>query len=416
MNSADPPTAAPSEGARSRQHWHAITASYLGWTLDAFDFFIVVFLVDTLAHQFGVAKSAIVWTITATLAMRPVGAILFGMLADRYGRRKPLIANVVFFSVMELLSGFAPSYTVFLILRILFGIGIGGEWGLGASLAMESTPPRQRGLISGFLQSGYSAGYLLAAITARIVLPTLGWRAMFWAGGAPALLAFYISWRVKESPAWKLHKAPGMRAILAAFAAFWKNFLCLIVLIALMNMLSHGTQDLYPDFLKTAHGFSSETVSYLAMLYSVAAILGGILFGHLSQRRGRRRCMIAALVLALAVIPLWAFGSSLLALALGASAMQVGVQGAWGIIPAHLNELSPDAIRGLVPGSAYQLGILIASPTNTVEYALRDKFGYSWALASFETAVIVLLGVAIALGNEKHGKSFTSQPTAAVPP
>jgi SHS family lactate transporter-like MFS transporter len=416
LKSADPPTAGVADGAASRQHWHAITASYLGWTLDAFDFFIVVFLVDTLAHQFGVAKSAIVWTITATLAMRPVGAILFGMLADRYGRRKPLIANVVFFSVMELLSGFAPSYSVFLILRILFGIGMGGEWGLGASLAMESTPPRQRGLISGFLQSGYSAGYLLAAITARIVLPTLGWRAMFWTGGAPALLAFYISWRVKESPAWKEHKAPGMRAILAAFAAFWKNFLYLIVLMALMNMLSHGTQDLYPDFLKTAHGFSSETVSYLAMLYSVAAILGGILFGHLSQRWGRRRCMIAALVLALAVIPLWAFGSSLLALALGAFAMQVGVQGAWGIIPAHLNELSPDAIRGLVPGSAYQLGILIASPTNTVEYALRDKFGYSWALASFETAVILLLGVAIALGNEKHGKSFTSQPTAIVPP
>ena len=415
MNSADSRPSVVPEPVGSRRHWHAITASYLGWTLDAFDFFIVVFLVDTLADQFGVAKSAIVWTITATLAMRPLGAIFFGMLADRYGRRKPLIANVIFFSLMELLSGFAPNYTVFLILRILFGIGMGGEWGLGASLALESSPPRQRGLISGILQSGYSAGYLLAAITARILLPTLGWRAMFWAGGAPALLALYIRWRVKESQAWKQHKAPGMRAILAAFTAFWKNFLYLVALMALMNMLSHGTQDLYPDFLKTAHGFSNETVSYLAMLYSVAAILGGILFGHWSQRWGRRRCMIAALVLALAVIPLWAFGSSLLALAAGAFVMQVGVQGAWGIIPAHLNELSPDAIRGLVPGSAYQLGILIASPTNTVEYALRDKFGYSWALASFEIAVIILLGIAIALGNEKHGKSFTSSLEGTVP-
>jgi len=300
VNSADSRPSTVPEPVGTRRHWHAITASYLGWTLDAFDFFIVVFLVDTLADQFGVAKSAIVWTITATLAMRPLGAIFFGMLADRYGRRKPLIANVIFFSLMELLSGFAPNYTVFLILRILFGIGMGGEWGLGASLALESSPPRQRGLISGILQSGYSAGYLLAAITARILLPTLGWRAMFWAGGAPALLALYIRWRVKESQAWKQHKAPGMRAILAAFTAFWKNFLYLVALMALMNMLSHGTQDLYPDFLKTAHGFSNETVSYLAMLYSVAAILGGILFGHWSQRCGRRRCMIAALVLALA--------------------------------------------------------------------------------------------------------------------
>ena len=404
--------AAPVDRSNSRSHWHAITASYLGWTLDAFDFFIVVFLVDTLARQFGVAKGAIIWTITATLAMRPVGAVLFGMLADRYGRRKPLIANVVFFSVMELLSGFAPNYTIFLILRILFGIGMGGEWGLGASLAMESAPPKKRGLISGVLQSGYSTGYLLAAVAARVLLPTLGWRAMFWAGGAPALLAFYISWRVKESEAWKQHRAPGLGAILAAAAAFWKTFIYLVLLMTLMHALSHGTQDLYPDFLKSAHGFSSATVSYVAMLYNVGAIIGGICFGHLSERWGRRRSMIAALVVSLAVIPLWAFGSTLVALALGAFAMQVGVQGAWGIIPAHLNELSPDAIRGLIPGCAYQLGILFAAPTNTIEYALRDKFGYSWALAAFEIGVILLLGTAIALGSEKRGKHFIQQTAA----
>ncbi len=389
-------------------HWHAITASYLGWTLDAFDFFVVVFLVDTLAHQFGVSKSAIILTITATLAMRPIGAVLFGIMADRYGRRKPLIANVIFFSVMELLSGFAPSYRVFLVLRILFGIGMGGEWGLGASLALESAPQGQRGLISGFLQSGYSMGYLLAAIAAAVVLPTLGWRAMFWAGGAPAFLAFYISWRVKESEAWKQHRAPGVRAILTAASGFWKTFLYLVLVMSLMNALSHGTQDLYPDFLKTAHGFSSATASHMAMFYNVGAIIGGIVFGRMSEGWGRRRSMIAALIVSLAVIPVWAFGNSLIALALGAFVMQVGVQGAWGIIPAHLNELAPDTIRGLVPGFAYQLGILLASPTNTIEYSLRDKLGYSWALAAFEIAVIVVLGVAIGLGKEKRGKSFLS--------
>ena len=401
----------------SASAWHAITASYLGWTLDAFDFFVVVFLVDTLARQFGVAKSSIVWTITATLAMRPVGALLFGMLSDRFGRRKPLIANIIFFSLMELLSGFAPNYTVFLVLRILFGIGMGGEWGLGASLAMESAPPRKRGLVSGVLQSGYSTGYLLAAVATRLILPHWGWRVMFWAGGAPALLAFYISWRVKETEAWKQHRAPGIKAILVAAGGFWKSFLYLVLLMTLMNALSHGTQDLYPDFLKSAHGFATSTVAYIAMLYNVGAIIGGILFGHMSERWGRRRSMIAALVVSLCVMPAWAFGHTALALALGAFAMQVGVQGAWGIIPAHLNELSPDALRGLIPGLAYQTGILLASPTNNIEYALRDRLGYSWALAAFELCVIALLTLALLLGREHRGKSFVAEagPPVAIP-
>jgi SHS family lactate transporter-like MFS transporter len=400
--------------AGTKHHRHAIAAAYLGWTLDAFDFFVVVFMVDTLAHQFGVAKSAIVWTITATLAMRPVGALLFGMLADRFGRRKPLIANVIFFSLMELLSGFAPNYTAFLILRILFGIGMGGEWGLGASLAMESAPQKKRGLISGILQSGYSTGYLLAAIATRLILPTLGWRAMFWIGGAPALLAFYISWRVKETEAWKQHHAPGLKAILVAAGAFWKSFLYLAMLMTLMHALSHGPQDLYPDFLKSAHGLSTSTVSYIAMLYNVGAIIGGILFGHLSERWGRRRSMISALAVSLCIMPLWAFGHTAFALAFGAFVMQVGVQGAWGIIPAHLNELAPDALRGLIPGLAYQVGILLAAPTSNIEYALRDKLGYSWALALFEIGVIVLLTTALIFGREQRGKNFASEPSAAV--
>ena len=222
----------------------------MGWTLDAFDFFVVVFLVDTLALHFHVTKSAIVWTMTATLAMRPVGAIVFGLLADRYGRRKPLMANVVFFSVVELLCGFAPSYTVFLILRTIYGIGMGGEWGVGASLAMESAPPKWRGILSGIVQSGYSIGYLLAAVAARFVLPAWGWRAMFWVGGAPALLAFYIRFRVRESEAWKQHRAPTVKAILRTASGHWRIFLYLVLLMTLMMFLSHGTQDLYPDFLK----------------------------------------------------------------------------------------------------------------------------------------------------------------------
>lgn len=392
--------------APRRDQWTAVTASFLGWTLDAFDFFVLVFLVDTLALHFHVSKSAIIWTLTATLAMRPVGAFLFGLLADRYGRRTPLMASVVFFSVMELLCGFAPNYTAFLILRAIFGIGMGGEWGVGASLAMESAPEKWRGILSGILQSGYSIGYLLAAVAARLVLPAWGWRAMFWIGGIPAVLTFYMLTRVRESEAWKQHRESSVGAILRAAIGHWKIFFYLVLLMTLMMFFSHGTQDLYPDFLKSARGFTPAVVSYIAILYNVGAILGAVLFGHFSEKRGRRLSMIFSLVLSLSVIPAWAFGHSLLVLALGAFVMQVGVQGAWGVIPAHLNELSPDMLRGLMPGFTYQLGILIAAPTNTVEYALRGRFGYGWALAGFEIVNIALLITVLALGPEKKGKSF----------
>jgi SHS family lactate transporter-like MFS transporter len=388
------------------RHWHAVTAGFLGWTLDAFDFFVLVFLVDTLAVQFGVKKSDIVLTLTATLAMRPLGAVIFGLLADRYGRRLPLMANVIFFSVVELLCGFAPNYTFFLILRTIYGIGMGGEWGVGASLAMEAAPGKWRGVLSGILQSGYSIGYLLAALAARFIEPHFGWRAMFWAGGAPALLALYIRSTVPESEAWKQHRAPTTDAILKVVKENWKSALYLVLMMTLMMFLSHGTQDLYPDFLKSTHGASARMVSYIAILYNIGAVLGAIIFGHLSEVLGRRRGMICALVLSLITIPAWAFAGSLTLIAIAAFIMQMGVQGAWGVIPAHLNELSPDQTRGLLPGLAYQLGILIAAPINSIEYALGIRLGYAWALAGFEIVTITLLVVVISLGTERKGRSF----------
>jgi SHS family lactate transporter-like MFS transporter len=396
----------PSRFPLTSQQRHAVSASFLGWTLDAFDFFVLVFLVDVLAEHFHVPPSRIIFTTALTLGMRPLGALLFGLLADRYGRRTPLMANVVFFSVVELLCGFAPNYTVFLILRAIYGIGMGGEWGVGASLAMESVPAKWRGTISGIVQSGYSCGYLLAAVAAKIVLPLWGWRAMFWVGGLPALLAFYIRFKVTESEAWKQQRMPGFGAIVKTAASNWKLFLYLVGMMSCMHFLSHGTQDLYPHFLKSVHGFSTSTVANIAILYNLGSLLGAITFGRLSERIGRRRSLVGAALLSLCVIPLWAFGNSLTALALGAFVMQVGVQGAWGIIPAHLNELSPAAVRGLIPGLAYQLGILVASPVNSIEYALRDHFGYSRALAGFEIANIILLTIVVSLGPESKGKEF----------
>jgi SHS family lactate transporter-like MFS transporter len=385
---------------------HAVLAGFLGWTLDAFDFFVVVFLFDTLARQFGVTKREIVLTTTATLAMRPVGALLFGLLSDRYGRRFPLMANVIYFSLIELACGFAPNFTVFLVLRALFGIGMGGEWGVGASLAMESAPLKLRGVLSGILQSGYSIGYLLAAIAARFLLPVWGWRPMFWIGALPALLALYIRTKVPESEAWKQHRAASTGEVLRVVAGQWRRFVYLVLLMTFMMFLSHGTQDLYPDFLQEVHKISAATRANIAMIYNLGAVVGAILFGFLSQAAGRRKGMLAALALSLVVIPVWAFSGSVPVLVVGAFVMQMGVQGAWGVIPVHLNELSADAARGLMPGLAYQLGILFASPTNSIEYALRHRFGYEWALAGFEVVTILALAVLLLSGTEAHGREF----------
>jgi MFS transporter, SHS family, lactate transporter len=402
------------QSAKQPGSFHAVAAGFLGWTLDAFDFFVVIFLLDTLAEKFQVPKSQLITTIGVTLAFRPVGALIFGMLADRFGRRTPLIANVIFFSAVEFACGFAPNFTVFLVLRALYGIGMGGEWGVGASLAMEFAPKRWRGLLSGILQSGYSIGYLLAAVAARFLLPNLphdtGWRWMFWIGGLPALLALYIRMKVPESAAWEQHRLPDFRSILSAVFQFKKTFAYLVLMLTCFMFLSHGTQDLYPDFLTHAHGIGERTRANIAIFYNVGAVLGAIIFGELSERIGRRYGILAALGLTLVMIPLWVNGASVPILAVAAFVLQMGVQGAWGIVPAHLNELAPDSVRGLVPGMAYQLGILFASPTSNIEHALKDAFGYRWALAGFEIAVILTLATVTLLGREQKGRSFVHEP------
>jgi SHS family lactate transporter-like MFS transporter len=313
------------------------------------------------------------------------------------------MANVIYFSIIELLCGFSPNFTVFIILRALFGIGMGGEWGVGASLAMEAAPVRWRGILSGILQSGYSIGYLLAAIAARFLLPVWGWRPMFWIGALPAL---YIRTKVPESEAWKLHRAASTGQVLRIVAGQWKLFTYLVVLMTFMMFLSHGTQDLYPDFLKEVHKISAAMVANIAIIYNVGAVAGAIVFGHISQVVGRRKGMIAALGLSLLMIPLWAFGGGLVVIIAASFMMQAGVQGAWGVIPVHLNELSADAARGLMPGLAYQLGILLASPTNSFEYALSHRFGYQWAIAGFEVVTILTLAALLWRGSEAHSRSF----------
>ncbi|MBA3645203.1 MAG: MFS transporter [Gemmatimonadaceae bacterium] len=387
-------------------HRAAVTASFLGWTLDAFDFFIVVFTLTAIAKEFHKTDAQLALTITVTLAFRPIGALIFGLLADRYGRKLPLIIDLIFFSVVEVLCGFSHSYLSFIVLRALFGIGMGGEWGVGASLAMEKAPSKHRGLMSGLLQEGYAMGYLLAAIAYFVIFPRWGWRPMFFIGGLPALLAIFVRLRVEESEVWQRTRHADWGSLGKSIVSHWKLFLYLTVLMAGMSFASHGTQDMYPTFLQRDWGFTPQRRAMLVAFSMVGAIAGGLTFGHISDRIGRRKAIVIALGLAITVIPVWAFSPTLAGLIAGAFAMQFMVQGAWGVIPAHINELSPDNVRGFLPGFAYQCGVLIASSVVYIEaiFAARTSYAYSMALTA--VTVFTIAGTVAWLGREKHGVIF----------
>lgn len=396
----------PQKRANAR---NALVASVLGWTLDSFDYFIVTFVLAQIGREFHRSIVEMTLTVTGTLFARPIGALIFGLLADRYGRRLPLMIDLVFFSIFEVLCGLAPGYRSFLILRLLFGVGMGGEWGVGASLAMESVPAKWRGILSGLLQEGYSAGYLLAAIAFWTIFPRWGWRPMFFIGGLPALLALFIRAKVKESEAWKAQAAAraSWREYLRSVSANWKRFAYLTVMIAVLAFMSHGTQDFYPTFLQLQHHFSPQATAIVTAISMVGAIIGGILVGFYSDHYGRRRAMITSALLGILVIPLWMIGSPTVALAtIGAFLMQFMVQGAWAVVPAHINELSPGALRGFFPGFAYQLGVLIAAPSGTIEAALGRHFTYAQAMGGFVAVAFLLGAIVIAAGPEAHRVQF----------
>jgi SHS family lactate transporter-like MFS transporter len=403
-------------------------ASFLGWTLDAFDFFLVIVTVPHIAKDFHSAVKDVAVAVTITLMLRPLGALIFGWFADKYGRRIPLMIDVGLYSVLELATAFAPNLAVFIVLRALYGIAMGGEWGLGAALAMEALPAEKRGLFSGILQEGYSVGYLLAGAL-YFAYPYLGWRGMFAVGVLPALLILFIRSHVPESPAWLAGEAQkisaGPHPLLRAVKARWPLFLYAILFMAAFNYMSHGTQDLYPTFLTLQHGFTSSTVSTLLIIMNIGAIAGGIFFGWLSQRFGRRNMILLCAIFGIVLIPLWAFSQSAVWLAVGAFLMQVAVQGAWGIIPAHLNEISPGEVRGTFPGFTYQIGNLISANALQLESAFAaQKFplpsghpDYAKAMAVVAVvvfaAIIVLTGVGYFVTPERRESDFAPAATTA---
>lgn len=421
----------------NREQRNTFLASFLGWMLDAFDFFLVTFVTLRIAKDFNVALPAIAFAITLTLMLRPVGALIFGILADRFGRRIPLMVDIICYSILELLTAFSPNYAVFLLLRGLFGVAMGGEWGLGSSLAMESLPTQSRGLFSGILQQGYAVGYLFAAIVYFLIftfVPSVGWRGMFIVGVLPALLVVFIRMNVHESPVWEhqqtLHRARGTtvwHGMLHAIKNHWILFIYLIILMTAFNAMSHGTQDNLPTFLQAQLKLGVSATSTITIISNIGAIIGGTLFGYYSQYWGRRRAIIIACIIGIVMIPFWSGlviipGISILvSIAIGAFLLQFMVQGAWGVIPVHLNELSPTDVRGTFPGFAYQLGNLFAANIVFVEAVLAQNLGtklapnYGASLAIFSLGAFVAVIIFAAIGKEARGIEFTKADEAELP-
>jgi SHS family lactate transporter-like MFS transporter len=402
----------------------AYTACFLGWTLDAFDFFLLTFCLDAIAATFHVSLATAAKAIFWTLLMRPVGALVFGALAEKFGRRPTLMLNVVSYSVFVMASAFAPTFGWFLAMRALFGVAMGGEWGVGAALALESLPAEGRGFFSGLLQEGYVMGSMLAALV-YLLFPTLhgtgmftAWRVLFVIGAVPSLSLLLLLRKVDESPAWwaqrqaaKLKAKEAKRSRVVEVLKYLPSLLALTVLMTAFMAFSHGTQDLYPTFLKVDHGIRGVALSTIAIVGNVGAVFGGIWFGSYSERVGRRRAIITAALLSIPMIPLWAWSHTAVMLAVGGFLMQFMVQGAWGVIPVHLNEMSPPAVRAIFPGLAYQLGNVLSSRNSVLQAAAATKyFGGRFApvLAITVVIVAVIVVVVTALGREAKGADLST--------
>ncbi len=387
---------------------NVVIAAVGSWTLDAFDFFLLTFVLSDLASTFSVPLTRVSLALLLTLAVRPIGALIFGRAAEKFGRRPVLMVNIAIFSLLELASGFAPTLLTFMVLRVLYGVAMGGVWGVASSLAMETIPTRSRGMVSGMFQAGYPGGYLIASIV-YFLFASLGWRDLFFIGTFPLVMVVFIWFKVPESPVWLTARERKTQTPLwPILKREWKLGIYAVLLMGCFNFFSHGTQDMYPTFLKVQHRFNPHTVATIAIVYNIAAMCGGVFFGSLSERIGRKKAIMIAALLSLPVLPLWAFSSGAWMIGMGAFLMQFMVQGAWGVIPAYLNELAPEGARAVLPGFVYQLGNFLASVNGPLQSSVAARHGgnYGIPMASVAGTVAILIAVFIYFGRDTRGQQF----------
>lgn len=385
----------------------AFIASLAGWTLDSFDFFLVVLSLTLIGRDFGQDLKHMTLALTATLAMRPAGALVLGVVSDRFGRRLPMIASLSLFAVIELATAWAHNFIQFLLIRALFGMVMGGQWGMGVSMAMEKVPPPHRGVLSGLLQQGYAIGFLLAAGAYSLISPAHGWRPLFYLGSLPALAAAaLVAMRVRESDVWQHNRQSSFAGVGRALASTWKLLIYFTIFMMALHMSSHATRDLYPTFLEKDWGIMGKQRTLLTAMSMIGAILGGLTIGWISDRIGRRWAIAAAMAGALAVIPLWAFAHSLPLLVVGVVLMQFCVQGAWGVVPAHVAELSPDSVRGTLAGFANQVGLVLSSVVVYLEAVMARGWASAIAMPMTVAFVFCLTVVMTMVGDERGAVQF----------
>lgn len=397
------------------EQWRTLLASWAGWVLDAFDFTLVLLVLGDIAKAFGVGLVAMGIVLTGTLIGRLFGGILSGVWADRVGRRTPLMISILAYSLFELLSGFAPTYIVFLIFRFLFGIGMGGEWAAGTSLAMESWPKRSRGIASGFLQGGWPVGYLLATIVYGIVFPVWGWRALFFIGAAPALLVLFIRSRVKESPVWlESHRQlqrEGRRPGLSLLRLFHRDTMATTLhasaVMGAMLFSYAAISSFWPTFLSSTLHLSVSDKTLFLILLNLGSLAGYWTAGWISERAGRRPTLVGFALLSACFIPLYVLTTVRTLVMIGGILMGAIGIGLWGVVPAYLTERFPTSIRGVGPSTAFHIGAVLGSFTPTLQALLvRNGLTLAHSMGVTILAAALILAALVFFGPEPRGREF----------
>ncbi|VEU21975.1 DEKNAAC102969 [Brettanomyces naardenensis] len=414
-----------------RKQWLMILSAFAGWSWVAYDFFTVSMNTTDLSAQFGKSVKDITWGITLVLMLRSVGSIIFGYFGDRYGRKWPLVINLLLACFLEIGTGFVQTYRQFLAVRSIFGILLGGVYGNAAATALDDCPKEARGIISGFLQQGYTFGYLLAVVFKRAIADNSPkkWRGMFWFGSGVMLLITIFRASLPETAAFteqrqviEYNREHGLKErsfskkALDAFKSYWLMMIYLVFLMSGFNFMSHGSQDLYPTLLTVRYSFSENRSTVTNCVANLGAFAGGIIIAHLSNFAGRRLTIIVCCIVGGALIYPWAFVSTS-AINAGAFFLQFCVQGAWGVIPVHLSELAPPSFRSFVVGVAYQLGNLCSSASSTIESTIGERFpmispsgehvyDYAKVMAIFVGCVFAYVLLCTLVGPERKNASF----------